>query len=384
MKLAVNGLAGLRILRDVRRRDPSGLRRRIDPPAPDPAPRKRWTTGALPLDALLLSAPPTKERPLDVAVPKPAQRLGASFARNTVYGAGLRAGSFIDVGNGVAIPSPELLFVDMVGRLRFPVLVLLGYELCGTFGRDPADPMMGTIAFGIEAATSVGKIREFLGACTYLPGKEDAYRALAYVADNAWSPMEAVLATMLTLPLTVGGYGLGEVRLNVRHENPPELVVRGCPESRVPDIELAAAPVGFNYDGRGHYDLQAVAAAADGHARAAAIKAARGKYVDDLRRNRELMAMGKMILPVCSEDLFEEKALDALVVETLRCVEAMGVEVPGFAVGYLASAGAAKRRQELLWSMLPWSEAQDYARELERKSKALREWFGGGLPRYSL
>lgn len=178
MKLAVNGLAGLRILRDVRRRDPSALRRRIDPPAPDPAPRKRWTTGALPLDALLLSAPPTKERPLDVVVPKPAQRLGASFARNTVYGAGLRAGSFIDVGNGVAIPSPELLFVDMVGRLRFPVLVLLGYELCGTFGRDPADPMMGTVAFGIEAATSVGKIREFLGACTYLPGKEDAYREL--------------------------------------------------------------------------------------------------------------------------------------------------------------------------------------------------------------
>lgn len=54
MKLAVNGLAGLRILRDVRRRDPSALRRRIDPPAPDPALRKRWTVGALPLDALLL------------------------------------------------------------------------------------------------------------------------------------------------------------------------------------------------------------------------------------------------------------------------------------------------------------------------------------------
>ena len=217
MKLAVNGLAGLRVLRDVRRRDPSALQRRIDPPAPDPAPRKRWTVGMLPLDALLLSEPPTKKRPLDVVVPKPAQRLGAGFARNTVYGAGVRPGSFVDVGNGLAIPSPELLFVDMVGRLRFPVLVLLGYELCGTFGRDPADPMMGTVAFGIEAATSVAKIREFLVACTYLPGKEDAYRALTYVADNAWSPMEAVLATMLTLPLTEGGYGMGELRLNVRH-----------------------------------------------------------------------------------------------------------------------------------------------------------------------
>ena len=107
MKLAVNGLAGLRVLRDLRRRDPSALRRRIDPPAPDPAPRKRWTVGALPLDALLLSEPPTKKRPLDVAVPRPAQRLGAGFARNTVYGAGVRPGSFVDAGNGVAIPSPE-------------------------------------------------------------------------------------------------------------------------------------------------------------------------------------------------------------------------------------------------------------------------------------
>ena len=384
MKLSVNGLAGLRILRDVRRRDPSALRRRIDPPAPDPAPRKRWTVGALPLDALLLSEPPTKKRPLDVVVPKPAQRLGAGFVRNTVYGAGVRPGSFVDAGNGLAIPSPELLFVDMVGKLRFPVLVLLGYELCGTFGRDPADPMMGTVTFGVEPATSVAKIREFLEACTYLPGREDAYRALTYVADNAWSPMEAVLATMLTLPLTEGGYGLGELRLNVRHENPPELVARGCPESRVPDIELAVAPVGFNYDGRGHYDLQAVAAATDGAGRAAAIKEARSKYVDDLRRNRELMAMGKMILPVCSEDLFEEGALDALVVEALRCVEAMGVEVPGFAIGYLASAGAAKRRQELLWSMLPWSEAQDYARELEKKSRALKEWLAGKRPKCSV
>ena len=196
--------------------------------------------------------------------------------------------------------------------------------------------------------------------------------------------MEAVLATMLTLPLTEGGYGLGELRLNVRHENPPELVARGCPESRVPDIELAVAPVGFNYDGRGHYDLQAVAAAADGAGRAAAIKDARSKYVDDLRRNRELMAMGKMILPVCSEDLFEEGALDALVVEALRCVEVMGAEVPGFAIGYLSSAGAAKRRQELLWSMLPWSEAQDYARELEKKSRALKEWLVGKRPKCSV
>ena len=384
MQLAVCGLAALRIFRDVRRRDPSALARRTDAPRPDPAPRKRWTAGMLPLDALLLADRPTKERPLDVAVPDPRSRLRAGFARNAVYGAGIAPESFFEAGDGVAIPAPELLFVDMVGRLRFPVLVLLGFELCGTFGRDPYDPMMGDVAFDLPPATTVEGIRSFLDECTYLPGKEDALRALGYVTDNAWSPMEAVLATMLTLPLPAGGYGLGGVRLNVRYENPVALVSRGCPKSRVPDIELDAAPVGFNYDGRGHYDLEAVASAGDAAAQRDAIRAARRKYVDDLRRNRELLAMGRIILPVCSEDLFEEGALDALVLETLSCIELAGVEVPSYAGEYLASAGAARTRQELLWSMLPWSEATAIAWKLEKEAEKTREWLKGRHPKCSV
>lgn len=193
MQLAVCGLNALRVLRDVRRRDPTALERRIDAPVPDPAPRKRWTAGMVPLDALLLAERPSKEHPLDVAVPDQAHRLRAGFVRNTVYGAGVAPGSFVDVGGGIAIPAPELLFVDMVGRLRFPVLVLLGYELCGSFGRDPRDPMMGDVTFGLPPATSVERIRAYIDACTYLPGREDTIRALGYVADNAWSPMEAEL-----------------------------------------------------------------------------------------------------------------------------------------------------------------------------------------------
>ena len=384
MRLAVCGLYALRILRDVRRRNPSALERRTAAPVPDPSPRKRWTAGMVPLEALMMSERPSKEHPLDVAVPDSAHRLRAGFVRNTVYGAGIAPGSFVDVGGNIVIPCPELLFVDLVGHLRFPVLVLLGYELCGSFGRDPRDPMMGDVSFGLPPATSVERIRAFIDACTYLPGKEDAIRALGYVADNAWSPMEAVLATMLTLPLPVGGYGLGELRLNTRYVNPAQLVDLGCPTSRVPDIELAVAPVGFNYDGRGHYDLETVAAAPDDAAQRDAVRAARAKYVDDLRRNRELLAMGRVILPVCSEDLFEQGGLDALVLEALGCVELTGVEVPSFARDYLTSPGAASRRQELLWSMLPWAEAAAIARELEREASRTPEWLKARLSRYAV
>ncbi len=384
MRLAVCGLTALRVFRDVRRRDPSLLARRTAAPAPDPSPQKRWTPNAVPRDALLLADKPTKDRPIDVAVPEPSCRLGALFARNTVYGAGVAPDSFVDLGNGIAIPCPELLFVDMVGRLRFPVLVLLGYELCGTFGRDALNPMMGDVSFDLAPATSVEKIEAFLASCPYLPGKEDTRRALGYIADNAWSPMEAVLATMLTLPVVGGGYGLGELRLNVRYENPAELVCRGCPSSRVPDIELAAAPVGFNYDGRGHYDLASLAAVDDDDAKRRAVREVRRKYVDDLRRNRELLAMGKAILPVCAEDLFERGGLDALVLETLSCIESAGVEVPSYARGIIESRGAAEKRQELLWSMLPWSEAPAIARGLDEKTRVMREQLTELGSKYSL
>jgi len=45
-------------------------------------------------------------------------------------------------------------------------------------------------------------------------GHTRALRALRFVADNAASPMEAVLVMLLTLPYRLGGYGLPMPELN--------------------------------------------------------------------------------------------------------------------------------------------------------------------------
>lgn len=119
---------------------------------------------------------------------------------------------------------------------------------------------------------------------------------------------------MLSLPVVELGYGLGPVTLNTRHYTASYLVERGCPASRVPDIELVGLPLGFNYDGRLHLDLASIAKA-DGPHVETAVRQVREKYLDDLRRNRELTAMGVVTLPVTSEDLFREGGCDALVFE---------------------------------------------------------------------
>lgn len=365
MKLSLNGVTALRILRDLRKRGRLAGALRCDPETPDPEPHKRWKAAYVPLGPLLLKEPPTAARPIDVAVPKAADRLRAKFARNTIYGATLPSNAFVSIGDGISISSPEFLFVEMATRMPEAAHVLLGYELCGAFSRDAEDPRFGDVTFDIAPATSVQKIGEVIDRCRSMTGNSVAREHLSYVADNAWSPMEAVLAVLLSMPVGQSAYGLGRVALNVRHQTSPELVALGCPESRVPDIELVDLPLGFNYDGRWHLGLQEIAAA-DGDAdRCAAEEKVRKKYVDDLRRNRELAAMGKVVFPVCAEDMFDEGGLDAVVLEALDYLASRGVEVSPEVRRSLKTPMLRSARQGLVWSLLPWSAAPRYARERE-------------------
>ena len=114
--------------------------------------------------------------------------------------------------------------------------------------------------------------------------------------------------------------------------------------------------MGFNYDGRAHLGLEAIVEAARKGDPAAAMREVREKYLDDLKRNRELAAMGRIILPVTSSDLFAPGGLDAVMLEAALAME----EFDGRSASHLRGS----RRQQLIWSLLPWTEAQRYAREL--------------------
>ena len=130
----------------------------------------------------------------------------------------------------------------------------------------------------------------------------------------------------------------------------------------MPDIELAGSSVGFNYDGRDHFDLDAIARAPDRDALAKAASV-RQRYVGDLRRNRELAAQGRIILPVVSENLFGPGSLDTLVLEAALTMEALGERSSKDVRALLESWPYAHMRQLLVWSLLPWRKGVVFARE---------------------
>lgn len=364
----LTALRALRVFRGTRQPLPSS---RCDLPAPDPSPQRRWTTRILPLERIALRSAPSAERPIEVVAPSAQARLQASFARCRVRSTSVPPRSFVDLGDGLFIPCPELLFFELADVLTMEALALLAYELCGTYTRDAAEPRLGEVAYDVPPVTSVDRIRAYLDELGDRTNVTLARHALSYAADNAWSPMESIVALMTCLRPDELGYGLGRVRLNVRHGATPELVALGCKGSRVPDIEVEGTHVGFNYDSTLHLDLGSIAEAASGGDATGAIRSVREKYLDDLRRNRELAALGSITLPVTAQDLFAPGGLDAVMLEAAMVIDQVD---GGFALSdvraILGPGSLQKRRQQLIWSLLPWEEGAAHA----RAALARRPW----------
>lgn len=361
MHLCVNRLSALALLRWMRSTgepleyEPCGI------PLPDPWPQLRWSTRIVPYQQLGRSERPSAQRPIDVAVPDAGSRSRARFFRMTVYGDRLPAGSFARVSSEFTIPCPELLFLELAAVMDPAAHELVGYELCGTFSRDPANPRTGGVVHGLSPLTSVRKIKDYLAKCSGIRGLTAARRAIERVRDDAWSAMEAIVALLLVRPQEEGGYGISELVLNERENAPHELRQQGVTESRVPDIGLINLPTGFNYDGYGHLDLSSISLegqnAGEIKARLAEV---REKYVDDLRRNRELLASGRIVMPIVAEDLMERGGLDTVVLEAVLAAERLTGRrsEEGARVRHALDKRLSANRQQLIWSLYPWTGGQ--------------------------
>lgn len=333
MRLALSGLTALRVWRAIRAGKLPGVRvgARVDLPAPDPAPSSRWTQKAFDLAFLGIDEPLDQKRSLHIAVPDAKLRIRT---RGTVCSVFTRipAGSFVDVGHGVAIACPELVFAEMGTAMSRPVQLLLGYELCGGYSRDDVDPREGEIAYSVDPLTTP----------------------------------EAIIAQMIVLDPCESGYGLGEIELNRR-------VGAAKKGSRVPDILFAGTHVGLNYDGGVHFGLENVVAAAGTEGERAAIAAARAKIVGDKRRDRELLANGYAVLPVTSEDLYEPGGLDVVMGQVITLIERETGRNLSSQKKWLAAPGAIKWRQQLLWSLLPGERGARLLQEIAAKDKQALE-----------
>ncbi len=372
MRIALTGITALRAWRTIRSGKALDAQpgARVDLPLPDPTPAKRWTAKCFDLAFLGIETnvlDPT--RPLHVATPDAKKRIRTAGIECTTY-ANLPGNAFVDVGRGVCIACPELVFIEMGAVTRPEVQLLLGYELCGGFSRDPDSPRDGEVAYGISPVTTPEKIAAFLAGCRYVPGTESARRMLPHLRANAWSPTEAIVAALAVMDYDDYGYEVGDVVLNQR-------IRTGEQATRVPDILFAGTHVGLNYDGGVHFGLQDVVAAAGTEQEAAAVAQARARIVNDKRRSRELLAAGYTVLPVTSEDLYEAGGLDAVMEQVMTLIERECGRDYSKTRSFLSYPSAAKRRQRLIWSLLPGKRGEALLREMyiddQRMLRAFRE-----------
>lgn len=116
----------------------------------------------------------------------------------------------LDSRNGFCVCSSELTFLQVVDSFDLVRLVDLAYELCGTY-----DISTGNVR---ECAplTTIAKLKTYVGKSEGVRGRKKALRALRYAADGSASPRETVLAMLLCLPHSLGGYRFALPQLNCR------------------------------------------------------------------------------------------------------------------------------------------------------------------------
>jgi very-short-patch-repair endonuclease len=132
--------------------------------------------------------------------------------------------SFLRMGSDLIVSSPELCFLQMAEELSLVELVSLGYEFCGSYrmkGDCVTDRDEDDQGFRKDLPlTCINSLKTYIEKAAGVNGYKNAKRALCFIMDGSASPMETVLAILLTLPYKLGGYGLPKPMLNYRVDVP--------------------------------------------------------------------------------------------------------------------------------------------------------------------
>jgi hypothetical protein len=142
-------------------------------------------------------------------------RREAKYLKNHIDSNGFPSGSFARIEGGPYVSSPELCFMQMATELSLIELIQFGYELCGRY-RMIANKATGQGFCEAAPLTDSDKLGRYVARASGIRGRENALLAIRHILDNSASPMETILAMMLTLPHRLGGYALPKPELNSR------------------------------------------------------------------------------------------------------------------------------------------------------------------------
>jgi len=193
--------------------DDSARLRRTPPPANPPN-----------IDDITEMIPKGLSYPIDLVLRSQNAKRKSKMVKPHIYTGPTPDGSFVSIGNGVAVSAPSFCFFQMAGELPLVKLVQLGLELCGTYSlpvKDEYSPGVeaaDNVLYGQPQLTNTKALKAFATRMEGVSGQKKVSRALRYIADGSASPMETKLFLLLTLPYQLGGYGLPAPKLNRRIE----------------------------------------------------------------------------------------------------------------------------------------------------------------------
>lgn len=170
--------------------------------------------------------------------------------------------SFRQIRSDVFIACPELCFLNAATILPLNALILFGMELCGTYARaNHVDTFQPTYDFQYANGaryrrtplTTAQKIEAYLEKSKGADGIKAAKRACRYLLDGSASTRESVLATIMTIPPRLGGFGMPLPNLNFGIEvNLLSKIYAGRKITLHGDIVWRNAKLVVEYDGAQH------------------------------------------------------------------------------------------------------------------------------------
>ena len=190
--------------------------------------------------------------------------------------------SYFKISDDLYCATPELCFLQLARERSFEELVFVGNELCGGFVGNETH---------LEALTTTKQIQRLIAKAGNLHGTENAKTALSVLVDSCDSPMEALLAALLSVSVRHGGLGL-RILANYKIELSDE--ARNLYRHNYCKLDMFAPKynLAFEYDSNQY------------HTNAARIN-------EDARRRNALELMGIHIVTVTNEQLKNPRAFAA-------------------------------------------------------------------------
>lgn len=119
------------------------------------------------------------------------------------------AESYLELEPSLYIVDIKLCALQAATDLSLPELVEYYFEICGSYALEAPGE---TEYRERPALTSVDELRAFFSRATGYRGSNKAIKALSYVRDGCRSPLETAFVMMLTMPKSMGGFGIRAVK----------------------------------------------------------------------------------------------------------------------------------------------------------------------------